>query len=243
MLFAVDIDGTIATWEKGQKTLIGYMNRELGLDLPPSRLTSFTRYRAFEESPEVQEWLAQSDERRTLYQQVHYQSQFEPEIQETSIPLPGAVASLYQLADLGRILYVTLRKPLSEQLTRTWLASYEFPSPSSVCCCEHYQHKYLAAYQQAEEGEYVMLIDDNAPSLIARFKPFFDEYRDAANSLRKRLAVVAYGAKEPPAWPFQKPAKPFFDIVVLPSWTGPAFRSLCTQIQEALPRELAHKRL
>ncbi len=41
MLFAVDIDGTIAKHEPGEKSLIRYLNRELGLGISASRLAEF----------------------------------------------------------------------------------------------------------------------------------------------------------------------------------------------------------
>lgn len=241
MLFAIDIDGTVAG--SPPHVLISYMSQKLGFHVPATHLAAFSSYRDFLRSPEVRTWLAQSDEHQTCYDQALYQAQFDIGVQKQSIALPGAVEATQALALLGRIMYLTLRKPESEQLTRDWLAVHGFPSPTDVFSCEHYQYKYLEAHRHADVDEYVMIIDDNYRPLLARFKTFFDEYRDIANSLRKRLAVVAYGAKEPPRWPFQKPAQPLFDIAALPSWTDPGFWTLYHQIQEALPHEFVGRRI
>jgi len=149
MLFAVDIDGTIAKHELGEKSLISYMNRELGLGLSEARLAEFrccsqipnaelqtlmahsqevrTEYEAYSQqytlkgSSEVQAWLAQAEQHKKRFEEVLYASQFDPDIQKVKVPTPGAIQAVHQLALLGKIIYLTLRKPYSEQLTREWL--------------------------------------------------------------------------------------------------------------------------
>jgi hypothetical protein len=68
------------------------------------------------------------------YEEVLYASQFDPDIQKVKVPMPGAVQAMRQLALVGKIIYLTLRKPYSEQLTREWLAHYGFPSADQAYC-------------------------------------------------------------------------------------------------------------
>jgi len=248
MLFAVDIDGTIAKHEPGEKSLVGYMNRELGLGIPDARLAEFrccsqipnaelqvlmthssevrNEYEVYSQqytlkgSSEVQAWLTQSEQHKKRFEDALYASQFDPDIQKTKVPTPGAIQAMHQLALLGKIIYLTLRKPYSEQLTREWLASYDFPSADQAYCCEHFEFKYLKAYHYLQEGESLIMIDDNIRSLIGRFPTLARVHTDVAHSLLRRISFVLIGNQvlDPVPEKFQR-----FSIAHIPTFTSEQF--------------------
>ena len=55
-------------------------------------------------------------------------TQHDPILQKRCIPISGAVEAMHQLAALGKLIYVTIRLPYSETLTRDWLARFGFPN-------------------------------------------------------------------------------------------------------------------
>ena len=248
MLFAVDIDGTIAKHEAGERSLISYMNRELGLGISALRLAelrccsqvpnvelqtlmtysqevrseyeAYSQRYTFKGSPEVQAWLAQSELHKKRYEEVLYASQFDPDIQKVKVPTPGAVQAMHRLALLGEIIYLTLRKPYSEQLIREWLASCGFPSPDRAYCCEHFEFKYLEAYSHLQAGDSLTMVDDNIRSLIGRFPTLARIHTDVAHSLLRRISFVLIGNQvlDPIPEKFRR-----FAIARVPTFTSEEF--------------------
>jgi hypothetical protein len=262
MLFAVDIDGTIAKHEAGEKALISYMNRELGLGISASRLAelrccsqvpnaelqtlmtysqevraeyeAYSQQYTFKGSTEVQAWLAQSELHKKRYDEVLYASQFDPDIQKVKVPMPGAIQAMHRLALLGKIIYLTLRKPYSEQLTREWLASYGFPSPDQAYCCEHFEFKYLKAHHHLQEGEPLTMIDDNIRSLIGRFPTLARIHTDVAHSLLRRISFVLIGNQvlDPIPEKFRR-----FSIARIPTFASEQFESWYKEVSDELARQ------
>ena len=264
MLFAVDIDGTIARHEPGEKSLIGYMNRELGLGISASRLAEFrccsqtpnpelqtlmthseevrveheeySQQYTLKGSSEVQAWLAQSEQHQKRYAEVLYASQFDPDIQKAKVPIAGAIEAMHQIALLGKIIYVTLRKPYSEQLTREWLAWYGFPSPDQAYCCQHFEFKYLEAYHHLQECESLTMVDDNIRGLIGRFPTLAREHTDVAHSLLRRISFVLIGNQvlDPIPQKFQR-----FSIARIPTFGSEQFGRWYKEVSDELARQNA----
>ena len=260
MLFAVDIDGTIAESEKGHSSLIRYMNRELGIGLSEERLATFRAYHrgvspeiqrdmeasqqeretwqayfarfTFEGSPEVQHWLAQSPEHQARYAEVKQASQHDPGLQAAKIPILGAVEAMQQLARVGRLIYVSLRKPVSLALTRDWLARYGFPSWEQAFCCGESCHlKYMRAYEHAETGERVTLIDDYAREMMRCFRILGQVDLSVARSLLPRLSFVAYG--NIPVDPIPSKLERF-PVARIPAWNSEQFCSWYKEVSHEL---------
>lgn len=264
MLFAVDIDGTIAKHEAGERSLISYMNRELGLDISAERLAEFrccsqipnaelqtlmtnsqevrSEYEEYSKqytlkgSTEVQAWLAQSEQHKKRFEEALYASQFDPDIQKVKVPMPGAIQAMHKLALLGKIIYLTLRKPYSEQLTREWLALYDFPSPDQAYCCEHFEFKYLKAHNYLQEGEPLIMIDDNIRSLIGRFPTLARIHTDVAHSLLRRISFVLIGNQviDPIPEKFQR-----FSIARIPTFASEQFERWYEEVSNELARQNA----
>ena len=214
MLFAVDIDGTIASDDHG-RAYARYLNRKLALNIADETIERLKSYHEFVMLEQVQAYGAVSDAHKEQYKAVIRQAQHDPEVQHSLVPLPDARDGVTALAQYGNIIYVTCRKPESYDLTRNWLSSYGFPHPDSVYICEHYHHKYVHASKLADASEPIILIDDHAEEVVKFFQRLVKEQYPVAKSIRKRLAVVAFGCEVAPPCPFKQP---LFPVLTLPSW-------------------------
>lgn len=206
MLFALDIDGTIAV---SGNWLARWLAQEAQLAIPEDELAQIRYGIEFWDLPQVR--ALPHEQRAQLRAHAHHK---DPDRQENNIPIPGAREALHTLLKHGAtLIYTTCRQPESAQRTRAWLERYDFPCTTHVYICQHYHHKYIAAYEQAQEKEPVLLIDDLIEKMVPAFRTLAIEHRDTALSLVRRLAVVAIGHQEPPA--FQKVP---FKVLALPSW-------------------------
>jgi len=194
MLFAIDIDGTIATHTEERLVYLPYFNRALGLGLSEQELSSFSDFFAFREQV-ILPWM-DSPEKQRAYQEAATQLQYDADRQQAAIPLPGAIAGVRLLAQYGKIIYVTYRKPDTEELTRRWLASYGFPSPERAYCSEYSYDKPRYALQDAHEEDQVVLIDNDMARTIIGFRTFCTQHRDLGTRLLKRLGLIVYGHQE-----------------------------------------------
>lgn len=210
MLFAIDIDATIAIDHNGYAR---YLNNALGLGIDEYTIEHIKSYENFYILPAVQNYLQEPDQ-RDYYQNIYEKLQYEPEIQRNLVPIPRAVQALNVLARSGKIIYVTCRQPGAESITSEWLARYGFPSPEQVTICPHYYYKYLVAYDQTKPREKIILVDDHAEEMVKSFFVMAKTHLDIAVSLRRRLAVVAFDHTEPPTFRFKVP----FPVVALRSW-------------------------
>jgi hypothetical protein len=210
MLFAIDVDATIATDRNGYAR---HLNDDLKLGIDENVIRELKSYDDFHVLPEVQTYLQQPDQ-KNRYWSIYESLQHEPEIQEQLIPITGAVEAINNLAHSGKIIYVTCRQPGAESITSKWLAQHKFPSSEQVTICPHYYYKYLVAYDQTEPREKIILIDDHAKEMIEAFFIMAKTHLDIATNLHRRLAVVAFDQTEPPTFRFKIP----FRVVALPSW-------------------------
>lgn len=209
MLFAIDIDGTLAV---SGNWFARWMVQEAGLVIPEEKLARLRYGMEFWLLDEVR---ALSDERRTAlknYAHAHHKDTIH---QEQCVPIPGAREALQMLVEEGgRIIYTTCRQAESQHLTQQWLAHYGFPNPEHVFCCEHYHDKYISAHQIAEPREPVVLVDDQIPKMVPAFRVLAQQDRTIALNLILRIVMVQIGQEQSPTFPFPVP----FPVVACPSW-------------------------
>ena len=194
MLFAIDIDGTIATHTEQRLVYLPYFNRVLGLGLQDQQLASFPDFFAFRKQV-ILPWM-DSPEKQHRYQEAVALLQYDADRQQADIPLPGAVAGVKKLSQYGKIIYVTYRKPETEELTRRWLASYGFPSPERAYCSEYAYDKPKHALQDAGGEELVVMIDNDMEGAMIGFRAFCTQHQDLGARLLKRLGFIVYGNQE-----------------------------------------------
>lgn len=260
MLFAVDIDGTIAESGRDQSALIRYMNRVLGIGLSEERMRQlhfckrplsaeirremetseqerekwqayFSRF-TFEGCPEVESWLAESDANQARYKEVERASQDDPELQAAKVPIMGAVEAMQQLARVGRLIYISLRNPATLDVTRDWLARHGFPSAEHTFCCGEFCHlKYMRAYEYAAPDERIILIDDYAREMMRCFRKLGQVELSIARSLLPRLSFVAYGAV--PVDPIPEKLERF-PVARILTWDSEQFRRWYREVSHEL---------
>jgi hypothetical protein len=199
MLFAVDIDGTIATgWNAPSlQACIDYY-RALGIHLP-STISDYTDLLQI------------------------------PAVMRIHEVLPSAVEGVRQLARLGNVAYYTVRKSPDalihaqiQEATRFWLATHQFPHPEQVVFCLSSMNKLIRIYHHDSLAALV-LIDDRPGQVLAAFDllvagghPKFDieEQKKMVQVLRQRLVVVAFGVEKQP-FPNRDRG---LQVLTLPSW-------------------------
>ena len=213
MLFAIDIDGTIAGTDHGRE-YAHYLNRILGIGMSEERVTAFSSYREFALSAEVQAFGAVSQENQDRYMEALELAQHDTEVQRASLPLPSAVEGVTALSTYGRVIYVTCRYASSRELSQEWLAQYGFPNPEQVFTCERFHHKYVKAQKNAATDEPIVLIDDHAEDIVKTFRKLVKEYYQVAKSVYGRLGLVAFGTDKAPTAPNQLR----IPMLALPSW-------------------------
>ena len=213
MLFAIDIDGTIAGTDHGRE-YAHYLNRVLGIGLSAEKVAAFASYREFALSAEIQAFGAVSQENQDRYMEALELAQHDAEVQRASLPLPGAVEGVKALSTYGRVIYVTCRYASSRELSQEWLGRYGFPSPERVFTCERFHHKYVEAQKNAAADEPIVLIDDHAEDIVKTFRRLVKEYYQVAKSVYGRFGLVAFGSGKPPTVPHQLR----IPMLALPSW-------------------------
>ena len=189
MLFAVDIDGTIA---KGDRTFVPnaqFLNQVAGLGLPDTFFADDVDQDAYATA------VTASGVPKEIREYARGFTQHDPILQKRCIPISGAVEAMHQLAALGKLIYVTIRLPYSETLTCDWLARFGFPNSQECYSCSHYYYKIRRAYEEADADEPIVLIDDLASriawtiALAERAEP------DIVRSLWHRLSLVPFGTR------------------------------------------------
>ncbi len=189
MLFAVDIDGTIAKGDGKLAPYAQFLNQMAGFGLPDSFFTDDMDKDAYSAA------VKDSGVTKEILEQARELKQFDPALQERSVPIPGAVEAMHQLANVGKLIYTTVRMSFSETLTRSWLARSGFPNSAECYCCSNLYYKIRRAYEEANDDEPIVLIDDLAyrvawtMALAQRAEP------DMARSLWRRLSLVPFGTR------------------------------------------------
>lgn len=197
MLFALDIDNTIARDIKNA-ALRAYLIRSL--DMPRDEQV-------------LRAWL-QVPENLARFEQARKDSEKIPEVMGAVQPIPGALDGVKQLASIGTVIYVTCRVPELRTLTHDWLAEHGFPSPENARLCGRYSEKYLHAYQMADSDEPILLIDDQAETMVRSFGALARNEPATAMNLIPRLSVAAFHPKDA-RWRMTPPP---FPVLILKSW-------------------------
>lgn len=209
MLFAIDIDGTIAT---SGNWFARWLATESGLSISEETLSGITYGVEFWQLPAV--CALSQDQREFLREHAHAHHKDLDRL-ANHIPIPGAREALHFLvAEGARLMYTTCRPSDSQQLTREWLARYDFPCTEQVYTCDRYHEKFIHAHSQAEQDEPVIVIDDQISKLVPAFRLLVKYERPLALKLILRIALVQIGAEEPPTFPFDVP----FPVLACPSW-------------------------
>lgn len=231
MLFAIDIDGTVAADQVGYAQRL---NSALKLEIPEDIINTCTSYHDFAELPSVQ--LYRRDPRQNArYREIYESLEHDPDIERQLVPMPGSVEALNEIAsDGGRIIYVTCRKPEAEALTREWLTQHKFPFAKTATICEHYHAKFLVAHNYSQDHEQVILIDDKGETMLKAFIHLARYQSNVAISLIGRLFLVNFGTDEKPSAPFKIP----FPVFALPSWQPEDL----LRLEEEAEQALAHRR-
>lgn len=241
MLFAIDIDGTIATHTEQRLSYLPYFNRTLGLGLSKEQLAAFPRFFTFQERV-IFPWM-NTQERKILYKEASKQLQYDPDCQQAAIPIAGAVEGTQRLAEYGRVIYVTYRKPDTEQITRRWLANNGFPSPEGAYCSEYSYDKIKYAQQEAEEEEQVIMVDNDIKGVMIGFRAFCTNYREQGKTLLNRIGFILYGDQvlDPVQYPkiapvMRLPLKRLVDWQDTPSFLQGDFHGLVQQLAQRQSR-------
>lgn len=228
MLFAVDIDGTIAgliDWmaEGVVPTFLEYA-RTIGLALPAQVGEDISDGRSFLHLPEIiaarqacpDQWKAALRDFRASSAGM-----------EHARVMPEAVKGVRQLAQVGQVSYYTVRQGNQQDvqaITRRWLSTRGFPHPDRVVFCRSVMNKLLRLARHIETmGEEAVLIDDLCTLLLEQFEqlaagnhPALDaaECQQVAECLRTHLIFVAFGGDA------HVREQPHHDVRVLtlPSW-------------------------
>jgi hypothetical protein len=189
MLFAVDIDGTIAKGDGKLASYAQFLNQVAGFGLPDAFFADDMDQDAYSEAVKA------SGVTKEILERARELKQYDPTLQERCLPIPGAVEAMHQFANMGKLIYITVRMSFSETLTRSWLARCGFPNSSECYCCSDFYHKIRRAYEEANDDEPIVIIDDLAyrvawtMALAQRAEP------DVARSLWHRLALVPFGTR------------------------------------------------
>lgn len=189
MLFAVDIDGTIARGDGQLSPYAQFLNQTAGFGLPDTFFADDMDKDAYAAAVKA------SGVTKEILEQARELKQFDTTLQERCLPIPGAVEAMHQLANMGKLIYITVRMSFSETSTRSWLARIGFPNSTKCFCCSNLYYKIRRAYEEADTYEPIVLIDDLASrvawtmALCQRAEP------DVARSLWHRLAFVPFGTR------------------------------------------------
>ncbi|QBD78568.1 hypothetical protein EPA93_22250 [Ktedonosporobacter rubrisoli] len=209
MLFAIDIDGTIARGNRQQLKRICNERFQLGIDLA---LLDQMSYREFFHSPQMQDY-KKIVGKEYLRLSVAW-LMFEPEMLLAARPFPGAVEGIKRLAELGEVTYYTARYSLSapeknagmRESTLQWLHEQNFPQAERAVFCDGVADKAEQMYKLSEkQAEPIFLIDDLYEQLLSALEGYGDTFK-------ARFTLVAFRAHTAPEQCLG------IQVIPLPSW-------------------------
>lgn len=195
MLFAIDIDGTIAA--RSMRKFVQLCNEHFELGLSNEALQRRMFYRDFLELPEIVKRKEDPEFKRALAW-----IDLDPQLLIAMLPLPGAVQGVTQLAQHAPVAYYTARhsavrperNPPMEQATKEWLVKKQFPCSDAVVFCSGVSDK-LARLVVVAQIQPVMLIDDQYEKLLNVFALLDQHSREV---LQENLHLIAFGATSLP---------------------------------------------
>ena len=214
MLFAIDIDGTIA----GASRIFGaYFNQELGLGLPQEEIKKIRWYTSLRQHPAIVAYRKENNQR--FLEVCERYREYTPAMLAREA-LVGAVEGVISLAKWGDIRYFTIRISQDQQVnaqiqiaTRQWLSEHGFPNSSNVAFCASFQEKLQQVVQEPHER--IILIDDRCSTdLLTCYESLMQspEQQELVEQIRQRITFVAFYKDTPPENTYG------LRMMTMPSW-------------------------
>jgi hypothetical protein len=208
MLFAIDIDNTIAGGPDAYKLYIEHHNDDLGLGLSSQLLNTLSNYQSFLKLPQVRAYRREHEDR---FQASRDRCRTSSSVILSLDTLPDAVTGVQYLSRFGQICYYTIR--VNQEATKQWLAIHKFPNPQDVVFCDSALHKLMSIHQlEIQKHEHVALIDDRPFTLIQAFEKLTITHPHVARNIRQHVDLIAFGTG------FGKVQNSDLRVFALPSW-------------------------
>ncbi len=208
MLFAIDIDNTIAGGPDAYRLYIEHHNNDLGLGLSPQLLDTLTNYQSFLKLPQVRVYRREHQDR---FQASRASCRTSSNVILSLNMLPDAVTGVQQLSMLGQIRYYTIR--INQEATKQWLAIHKFPNPQDVVFCDNALHKLMRIHQlEIRKHEHIALIDDKPSALIQAFEEIKITHPHIAKDIRQYMSLISFGTD------FVKVQDSDLRMFAVPSW-------------------------
>ena len=208
MLFAIDIDNTIAGGPDAYKLYIEHHNNDLGLDLSPQLLDTLTSYQSFLKLPQVRAYRREHEAR---FQASRDSCRTSSSVILSLDMLPDAVTGVQYLSRFGQVRYYTIR--VNQEATKQWLTIHQFPDPRNVVFCDSALHKLMSIYQlEIRKHEHIALIDDKPSALIQAFEKLMITHPHVARNIRQHVDLIAFGSDD------VKGQDSDLRVFALPSW-------------------------
>lgn len=189
MLFAIDIDGTIAGGPDAYKLYIEHHNNDLGLDLAPQLLDSLTNYQSFLKLPQVRAYRREHEDR---FQTSRASCRTSSNVILSLNMVSGAISGVQYLAKFGYVCYYTIRT--NREATKQWLTIHQFPNPQDIVFCDSALHKLMSIHQlEIRKHEHVALIDDKPSALIQAFEKLTITHPHVARDIQQHVSLIAFG--------------------------------------------------
>ncbi len=194
MIFAVDIDGTIAY--RHVPSVLAACNERFRLGIAPERLQQMS-YQTFLCQPEVLAYRTRIGAQR--FERALGWMDFEPQVLLAMRQHPGACEGVARLAALAPVVYYTARwsadsaerSQAMAQATHQWLAAEHFPCADAVIFCEGSVSKLRKLAERIEqEAQPIILIDDG----YERIMHAYERLEARQQRLLRQLTLVAFGA-------------------------------------------------
>ncbi len=208
MLFAIDIDGTIAGGPDAYKAYIEHHNNDLSLGLSSQLLDTLSNYQSFLKLPQVRAYRREHEDR---FQASRDSCRTSSSVILSLDMLPDAVTGVQHLSRLGQIRYYTIR--VNQEATKQWLTAHRFPDPQDVVFCDSALHKLMNVHQlEIRKHEHIALIDDKPSALIQAFEKLTITHPHIAEDIRQHVSLIAFGTD------FVKVQDNDLRVFAVPSW-------------------------
>ena len=190
MLFAIDIDDTIAGGSDAYKLYIEHHNNDLGLGLSSQLLESLTDYQSFLKLPQVRAYRRGHEDR---FQASRASCRTSSSVILSLNMLPDAVTGVQYLSRFGQVRYYTIR--VNQEATKQWLIVHQFPNSQNVVFCNSSLHKLMSIHQlEIRKHEHIALIDNKPSALIQAFEKLTITHPHVAGDIQQHVSLIAFGS-------------------------------------------------
>jgi len=211
-MFAIDIDGTIATANVSEYA--DYFRKKF--QIPLNDIEYITVWWQLFDHPDITGY---SHEHPRRYANVVNSLMDDLASVRQLRPLPHACDQVERLTRMGVVKYLVLKYTdmLTPEGAQDWLTTHGFPCPDDIVYCPTVLHKITIILR--EPGEHV-LIDNQWAYLVASLRMlevdacYNDRLQRALNTILRRLTIVAFGSAAIP----ERLAFPGLRLIALPSW-------------------------